>query len=366
MACFPIWRRKSYSAPALAITSANEGLEGFPSYPCFDVYSYEELKSATQGFSASNKIGEGGFGSVYKGQLQDGTDVAVKVLSMESRQGSREFTTEIAALLNVQHENLVKLHGGCIHGAKRILVYELMQNNSLTQILSGGEQSRSKFTWKARRDICLGIARCLAYLHEEVKPYIVHRDIKPGNILIDSNFSPKVSDFGLAKLIPDSATHLSTRVAGTLGYLAPEYAISGHLTRKSDVYSFGVLLLEILSGRCVVDFQLDIGEHYLVEKAWEMYKDGKLLNLIDPAMKVCYPEKEAMQFLLLGLLCVQERPSLRPKMSKAVKMMLNIDEHNLEEIEITRPGIIVDFMNVKIAYKQTTFKSSPFSKFSSN
>nr|DAD27981.1 TPA_asm: hypothetical protein HUJ06_029449 [Nelumbo nucifera] len=213
------------------------------SFPNVHFYSYKELKDATQGFR--NKVGEGGFGSVYKGRLQNGTHVAVKVLSAESNQGEREFMAEIAAMSNVRHENLVRLLGGCVDGNNRILVYEYMENNSVVQILLGGEHNKAKFTWDLRRKICLGVARGLAYLHDEVKPHILHRDIKARNILLDGEFTPKVSDFGLSKLFTDNMTHISTRVAGTL---------------------FGALVMEILSGRPVVDFNLELGEHNLVEK----------------------------------------------------------------------------------------------------
>uniref|UniRef100_A0A7N2MDM1 non-specific serine/threonine protein kinase n=1 Tax=Quercus lobata TaxID=97700 RepID=A0A7N2MDM1_QUELO len=203
-------------------------------------FSHKELKIATNGFHKSNKIGAVGFSSVYKGKLQDDNDVAVKMLSVESSQGLNEFMSEIASLSNIKLENLVKLHGSV--------------------------ENRTKFNWKARRKVSLGIARAVAYIHEEIKPHIVHRDIKASNILLDQHFNPKLSDFGLSKLIPDNNTHISTRVAGTLGYLAPEYATSGRLTRKSDMYSFGVLLLEIVSGRSMIDFDIEIGEYYLVKK----------------------------------------------------------------------------------------------------
>lgn len=184
----------------------------------FTVYSYSELKAATHGFRASNKIGEGGFGSVYKGRLQDGTFMAVKVLSveLESMRGEREFVSEIAALSDIKHENLVNLRGCCVDGAHRLLVYDYMENNSLSLTLLGGEQNRSKFTWTLRKGVSIGIAKGLSYLHEEVSPHVVHRDIKTSNILLDENFTPKIADFGLARLFTENMSHISTRVAGTL------------------------------------------------------------------------------------------------------------------------------------------------------
>ncbi|KAL5740767.1 hypothetical protein ACOSQ2_029947 [Xanthoceras sorbifolium] len=314
----------------------------------FRVFSYNELKTATHGFSTSNKIGAGASGSVYKGRLRDGTIVAVKVLSieLESMKGEREFVSELAALSNMKHENLVTLQGCCIDGASRYLVYDYMENNSLAHTLLGKEQNRLKFSWETRRDIAVGVARGLAYLHEEVEPHIVHRDIKASNILLDQNFSPKVSDFGLSRLLRDNRSHISTRVAGTLGYLAPEYAITGHLTRKSDVYSFGVLLLEIISGRPFVDFDLEQGEHYLVQKAWEVYKDSDLVTLVDPTLDVNYPEAEAVRFLKVGLLCVQENVRLRPIMSTTVNMLTG--DVDIQDVHITQPGL-ADLMDIKLA-----------------
>ncbi|XP_059646887.1 putative serine/threonine-protein kinase isoform X2 [Cornus florida] len=327
----------------------------------FRVFTYNELRVATHSFRESNKIGEGGFGVVYTGRLKDGRVVAVKVLSveLESMRGEREFISEIAALSNVKHENLVTLQGCCIDGANRFLVYDYMENNSLAHAFL--EKNRIKFTWTLRRDISLGVARGIAYLHEEVDPHIVHRDIKATNILLDQNFIPKVSDFGLAKLFRDNASHISTRVAGTLGYLSPEYAITGHLSRKSDVYSFGVLLLEIVSGRPVVDFNLESGEQYLVDKAWEMYNADILLQLVDPVLNRDYVKEEAFRFLKVGLLCVQETTSLRPKMSEAVKMLTN--EINIEAVKVSHPGLVADLMDVKIGQKHS---SNLFSKASTS
>ncbi|PON63068.1 Serine/threonine protein kinase [Trema orientale] len=320
-------------------------------------FKYSELKVATNGFRSSNKIGEGGFGPVYKGRLQDGTTVAVKVLSTESKQGDKEFMSEIASMSKISHENLVKLHGGCIDGPFRILVYEYMENNSLARLLQDGEKSKAPISnWEYRRKLCLGIARGLAYIHEEVHPHIVHRDIKASNIVLDQNFNPKISDFGLSKLFPENITHITTGVAGTLGYLAPEYAISGRLTRKSDVYSFGVLLLEIVSGRSAVDFDLELGEHYLVEKAWEMYKNDKLRNLVqvnsNNSTRNFLEEEEAVRFLKIGLLCVQENSRLRPIMSMAIRMMNK--EIDIDDVEVSPPGLINNIMDLKIAKHKST------------
>ncbi|KAK4478638.1 hypothetical protein RD792_014128 [Penstemon davidsonii] len=314
--------------------------------PNFRVFSYNELKAATQGFK--NKIGEGGFGSVYMGRLVGDNFIAVKVLSVEieSMRGEREFISEIAALSDIKHENLVNLKGCCIDGAQRLLVYDYMENNSLSHTLLGTEQNRAKFTWTLRKNVSLGIARGLCYLHEEVNPHIVHRDIKSSNILLDQNFTAKLGDFGLSKLFRDNVSHISTRVAGTLGYLSPEYAHSGQLTRKADVYSFGVLLLEIVSGRPIVDYHLQYGDQFLVEKAWELYKADNLLELMDSVLKGEFSQEEAKRFLRVGLLCVQQTTKLRPAMSLAVKMLTN--EIDSEDISISQPGLVADLMEVKI------------------
>ncbi|KAF8660072.1 hypothetical protein HU200_058035 [Digitaria exilis] len=212
------------------------------------LFSYAELRSATDNFNRTKKVGRGGFGTVYKGTIRNGREVAVKVLSAESRQGIREFLTEIDVISNVKHPNLVELVGCCVEANNRILVYEYLQNSSLDRALLGSNSEPADFTWSIRSAICIGVARGLAYLHEEIASPIVHRDIKASNILLDKNYIPKIGDFGLAKLFPDNVTHISTRVAGTTGYLAPEYAWHGQLTKKADIYSFGVLVLEIISG----------------------------------------------------------------------------------------------------------------------
>ncbi|VVA16659.1 PREDICTED: probable LRR receptor [Prunus dulcis] len=199
-----------------------------------NTFSYAELRAATEDFNPSNKLGEGGYGPVYKGTLSDGRVVAVKQLSVASHQGKSQFVTEIATISTVQHRNLVKLYGCCIEGSHRILVYEYLENKSLDQALFG--RNDLHLDWPTRFNILLGTARGLAYLHEESKPRIVHRDVKASNILLDAELSPKISDFGWAKLYDDKKTHMSTRVAGTIGYLAPEYAMRGHLTEKADVF----------------------------------------------------------------------------------------------------------------------------------
>ncbi|XP_054800774.1 putative serine/threonine-protein kinase [Prosopis cineraria] len=321
--------------------------QGRESEGTFRVFTYSELKSATQRFDSSNKIGEGGFGTVYKGRLLDGTFVAVKVLSIEldSLQGEKEFVAELGTLGDIKHENLVTLRGCCVEGAHRYLVYEYMENNSLHHYFLGSQEGRMRFNWESRRDICIGVARGLAYLHEEIRPYIVHRDIKARNILLDRRLRPKLSDFGLAKLLRDDKSYVSTQVAGTLGYLAPEYASSGKVTRKSDVYSYGVLVLEIVSGLPVVDPYQDT-ERFLVEKAWSAYEGGDVAKMVDAELKERWPEEEGARFLKVGLLCVQETAKLRPRMTQVVEMLSN--KIDMASVSISKPGVVADLRAIRI------------------
>ncbi|KAJ6324558.1 hypothetical protein OIU76_011790 [Salix suchowensis] len=227
------------------------------------LFAFEELVKATNGFSSQNFLGEGGFGSVYKGYLPDGTDVAVKQLKIGGGQGEREFKAEIEIISRVHHRHLVSLVGYCMFETRRLLVYDYVPNNTLHFHLH--EVGRLALDWATRVKIAAGAARGIAYLHEDCHPRIIHRDIKSSNILLDNNFEAKVSDFGLAKLALDSNTHVTTRVMGTFGYMAPEYASSGKLTEKSDVFSYGVVLLELITGRKPVDASQPLGEESLVE-----------------------------------------------------------------------------------------------------
>ncbi|CAN6444468.1 unnamed protein product [Victoria cruziana] len=284
-------------------------------------FALKQIKAATRNFDEANKIGEGGFGSVYKGYLSDGTIIAVKQLSSKSKQGSHEFITEIGMISALQHPNLVKLYGCCTEGKQLLLVYEYMENNSLAIALFGPEEKRLKLGWPTRCKICIGIARGLAYLHEESALKIVHRDIKSTNVLLDKDLNAKISDFGLAKLHEDEKTHISTRVAGTYGYMAPEYAMHGRLTYKADVYSFGIVALEIVSGQNNVSFK-KLGDYaYLIDWACILQQTGNLLDLVDPALGSAYSKDEVVRMINVALLCANPSPLLRPKMSTVVSML---------------------------------------------
>ncbi|PRQ28901.1 putative protein kinase RLK-Pelle-DLSV family [Rosa chinensis] len=298
-------------------------------------FSHNELKLATNNFHASNKIGQGGFGIVYKGTLKNGRQVAVKTLSARSKQGVREFLNEINTISNVQHPNLVELIGCCVQGADRILVYEYVENNSLDRALLGARNKTIKLDWEKRKAICLGIARGLTFLHEELQPHIVHRDIKASNILLDRDLNAKIGDFGLAKLFPDNITHISTRIAGTTGYLAPEYALGGQLTLRADVYSFGILILEIVGGRSSAKENWGGTEKFLLEWAWQLHEEGRLLELVDPEL-VDYPEEEVLRYMKVAFFCTQAASSRRPLMSQVLDMLSrNI---RLNEKQLTAPG----------------------------
>ncbi|KAH7665635.1 Non-specific serine/threonine protein kinase protein [Dioscorea alata] len=279
-----------------------------------------QIRAATGNFNPENKIGEGGFGPVYKGVLSDGTVIAVKQLSAKSRQGNREFINEIGMISALQHPNLVKLFGCCVERNQLLLIYEYMENNSLANALFGLKNNQLKLDWQTRRRICLGIARGLAYMHEESMLKIVHRDIKATNILLDEDFNAKISDFGLAKLFETDESHVSTRIAGTIGYMAPEYAMRGHLTDKADAYSFGIVVLEIVSGISNANCkQMDFV--HLVDWAYVLQEQGDLLGLVDNNLGPNYCEKEALQMLNLALMCTNPSPSLRPKMSTVVSIL---------------------------------------------
>ncbi|XP_034211900.1 probable leucine-rich repeat receptor-like serine/threonine-protein kinase At3g14840 isoform X4 [Prunus dulcis] len=284
-------------------------------------FSFRQLKAATNNFDKANKIGEGGFGSVYKGLLSDGTVIAVKQLSSKSKQGNREFVNEIGMISALQHPHLVKLHGCCIERNQLLLVYEYMENNSLARALFGPEQSQLKLDWPTRHKICVGIARGLAYLHEESRLKVVHRDIKATNVLLDKNLTPKISDFGLAKLDEEDNTHISTRIAGTYGYMAPEYAMRGYLTDKADVYSFGILVLEIVSGRNNTTYRAKEKSFYLLDWAQLLKGQGKLMDLVDPGLGSDFNKEEMMLTINVALLCCNVTSTVRPTMSSVVSML---------------------------------------------
>ncbi|KAL1821385.1 hypothetical protein ACET3Z_016254 [Daucus carota] len=284
-------------------------------------FSLRHIKAATGNFDHANKIGEGGFGPVYKGRLADGLEIAVKQLSSKSKQGTREFINEIGMISALQHPNLVKLYGCCIEGNQLLLVYEYLENNSLARALFGRDGQRLNLDWVTRKTILLGIARGLTYLHEESRIKIIHRDIKGTNVLLDKDLNAKISDFGLAKLDEEEHTHISTRIAGTVGYMAPEYAMRGYLTDKADVYSFGIVALEIVSGKSNTSYMPKDEFVSLLDWAYVLQEQGSLLEIVDPILGTNYSKQEVISTLNIALLCSSQSASLRPAMSAVVSML---------------------------------------------
>ncbi|OIW13069.1 hypothetical protein TanjilG_17629 [Lupinus angustifolius] len=284
-------------------------------------FTLRDLELATNRFSKDNVIGEGGYGVVYKGQLINGNQVAVKKILNNIGQAEKEFGVEVEAIGHVRHKNLVRLLGYCIEGTHRMLVYEFVNNGNLEQWLHGAMRHHGYLTWEARIKILLGTAKALAYLHEAIEPKVIHRDIKSSNILIDDEFNAKVSDFGLAKLLGAGKSHVTTRVMGTFGYVAPEYANSGLLNEKSDVYSFGVVLLEAISGRDPVDHGRPIQEVNLVDWLKMMVGNRRSEEVVDPNIEVKPSTRALKRVLLTALRCLDPDSEKRPKMGQVVRML---------------------------------------------
>ncbi|AES70278.2 probable serine/threonine-protein kinase PBL23 [Medicago truncatula] len=285
------------------------------------IFTYRELCVATENFQPTNMIGEGGFGRVYKGTIKNTNQiVAVKALDRNGFQGNREFLVEVLILSLLHHPNLVNLVGYCAEGDQRVLVYEYMANGCLEEHLLDLAPGRKPLDWKTRMKIAEGAAKGLEYLHEEANPPVIYRDFKASNILLDENYNPKLSDFGLAKLGPTGEKeHVSTRVMGTYGYCAPEYASTGQLSTKSDVYSFGVVFLEIITGRRVIDNSRPSEEQNLVLWAQPLLRDRKkFTQMADPLLEDKYPIKGLYQALAIAAMCLQEEADTRPLISDVV------------------------------------------------
>ncbi|MCL7051865.1 hypothetical protein MKW94_001200 [Papaver nudicaule] len=287
-------------------------------------FKYEILEKATESFDPSRKLGQGGAGSVFRGTLPDGRTVAVKRLFFNHRQWADEFFNEVNLISGIQHKNLVQLLGCSIEGPESLLVYEHVANKSLDQVIFD-KQATQTLTWRQRFDIVVGTAEGLAYLHAGTQTRIIHRDIKCSNILLDENLTAKIADFGLARRFGADESHLSTGIAGTLSYMAPEYLVRGQLTEKADVYSFGVLVLEIICGKKNNVFLQESGS--ILEEVYKHYKANTLLDSVDPSLEGKFPEKEASDVLQVGLLCTQASIAVRPSMSDVVKMLTDKDFH---------------------------------------
>ncbi|XP_048140196.1 G-type lectin S-receptor-like serine/threonine-protein kinase SD1-1 [Rhodamnia argentea] len=308
-----IWKRRMKSQ---GLPSGMDDID----LPLYDIAT---VAVATNHFSQTNKLGAGGFGSVYKGTLSTGQEVAVKRLSKYSGQGLDEFMNEVLLIARLQHRNLVGLVGCCVEGEERMLIYEYMPNKSLDYFIFDHDRS-SSLAWKRRFDIVLGIARGLLYLHQDSKLQVIHRDLKTSNILLDADMNPKISDFGLARVFRGDGTEAETRrIVGTYGYMSPEYAFDGKFSVKSDVFSFGVLLLEIVSSKRNRGFQHPKHHHTLLGHAWMLWSEGRATELIDESVRASFVESQAERCIQVGLLCAQKFPKDRPMMSSVVFMLAN-------------------------------------------
>nr|GLL22460.1 putative serine/threonine-protein kinase [Ipomoea trifida] len=308
MGCFSFLFHKKIPSPTAHLSDHEEDLYGLRNV---SIFSYKDLRVATDDFSPTSKIGEGGFGCVYKGRLKNGNMAAIKVLSTKSRQGVQEFLTEIQVISDIEHENLVKLYGCCVEDDHRILVYNYLENNSLAHAL----------LVTSLHSYCITLSICPSlWIMKRVK------NVKTSGALLSIKLIFLFSCFR--------------------GYLAPEYAIRGHLTRKADIYSFGVLLIEIVCGRCNTNTRLPIEEQFLLERVWRLYESQELVLLVDTTMDGAFDAEQACKFLQIGLLCTQDAPKLRPSMSRVVKMLTGEMEVNKDTI--TKPGLITDFMDLKI------------------
>ncbi|PON32771.1 Mitogen-activated protein kinase kinase kinase [Parasponia andersonii] len=329
----------SYPAPSASSSSGSEKpppppIPGMALGLSQSTFTYEVLAKATEGFSTANLLGEGGFGYVHKGVLPNGKVVAIKQLKAGSGQGEREFQAEVEVISRVHHRHLVSLVGYCSTGAQRMLIYEFVPNSTLEFHLHG--KGRPTMSWPTRMKIALGSARGLTYLHEDCQPKIIHRDIKAANILLDYEFEAKVADFGLAKFSLDTDTHVSTRVMGTFGYLAPEYASSGKLTDKSDVFSFGVVLLELITGRHPIDKTHFFTDDSMVEWArpllMQTLEHGNFDGLVDKKLQNDYNSSEMIRMVACACACVRRSARLRPRMSRIVRALEgNISLDDLSE-----------------------------------
>ncbi|CAI0422430.1 unnamed protein product, partial [Linum tenue] len=310
--------------------------------PSWRIFSLKELHAATNNFNYDNKLGEGGFGSVYWGQLWDGSQgnlnmviiqIAVKRLKVWSNKAEMEFAVEVEILARVRHKNLLSLRGYCAEGQERLIVYDYMPNLSLLSHLHGQHSSECLLDWKRRMNIAIGSAEGIAYLHHHATPHIIHRDVKASNVLLDSNFLAQVADFGFAKFIPDGATHVTTRVKGTLGYLAPEYAMLGKASESCDVYSFGILLLELCSGKKPLEKVNATVKRTITEWALPLASSKKFDEVADPRLDGKFDAEEMKRIVLVALVCAHNKPEKRPTMVEVVELLKGESKEKLSELE---------------------------------
>ncbi|XP_042468909.1 receptor-like serine/threonine-protein kinase SD1-8 isoform X1 [Zingiber officinale] len=339
------WRKKKHD-----IYFDDDAQEEDLDLPIYDLYTIAE---ATNNFSESNKLGQGGYGPVYKGKLMDGQEIAVKRLSMTSTQGAHEFKNEVTVIAKLQHRNLVRLLGCCIEARERMLIYEFMPNGSLDALLFDKAKS-GLLDWKTRYNIIVGIARGLLYLHHDSRLRIIHRDMKASNILLDEHMDPKISDFGMARTFRGDDIEANTmRIVGTYGYMSPEYAMNGMFSIKSDVFSFGILILEIISGRRNRGVYNSPFHMNLLSDVWNLWEDGEALKLVDESIAHSFVATEVLSCIKCGLLCVQEQPMDRPMMNTILKM-LDTDVSLLPE---PSPSRFINLRDPLESDSSTTIKS---------
>nr|XP_016499721.1 PREDICTED: putative receptor-like protein kinase At4g00960 isoform X2 [Nicotiana tabacum] len=318
----PLWQ----SPPPLPPSPPPTGIHGDDTTTAESLqYDFSAIQAATDNFSNANKLGQGGFGPVYKGKLPNGQEVAVKRLSVGSGQGDLEFKNEVLLVARLQHRNLVRLRGFCLDGTERLLVYEFVPNASLDHFLFDSVKRR-QLDWEKRYKIIGGIAKGILYLHEDSRLRIIHRDLKASNVLLDADMNPKISDFGMARLFTLDETQGNTsRIVGTYGYMAPEYAMHGQFSVKSDVFSFGVLVLEILSGQRNTRFRNGESVEDLLSYAWTNWREGTSSNLIDPILRGSSGiVRDITRCIHIALLCVQENAADRPTMAAVVLMLSSL------------------------------------------
>ncbi|KAK1430753.1 hypothetical protein QVD17_13725 [Tagetes erecta] len=317
------------------------------------LFSFASIMAATGDFSIENKLGQGGFGPVYKGKLSDGQEIAIKRLLRTSGQGLVEFKNELILIAKLQHKNLVRVLGCCIHGEEKMLIYEYMPNKSLDFFLFD-ESRKAELDWPRRFNIIEGIAQGLLYLHKYSRMRVIHRDLKASNILLDENMNPKISDFGIARIFKEDETAVVTnRVVGTYGYMSPEYAMEGIFSVKSDIFSFGVLILEIISGRRNSTFVHLDRTYNLIGYAWELWQQGNnTLELEDPTLRSTCVVQQFLRTVHVALLCVQDTAMDRPTTSYMISMLLN------DTISLPAPKRPA-FFNGRVESNSTLEESTP-------
>ncbi|RZC57582.1 hypothetical protein C5167_004890 [Papaver somniferum] len=301
----------------------------------WEVYSLKELLQATNNFHEDHKIGEGGFGSVYWGRTSKGDEIAVKRLKAVTMKAEMEFAVEVEILGRVRHKNLLGLRGFYVGGDERLIVYNFMPNHSLITHLHGHLAADVLLDWPRRMNIVLGSAEGLVYLHHEANPHIIHRDIKASNVLLDAKFEAKVADFGFAKLIPEGVSHVTTRVKGTLGYLAPEYAMWGKVSESCDVYSFGILLLEIISGKKPLEKLPGGIKRDIIQWVTPYVEKANYNDIVDPRLKGNFNKEELKNAVEIALRCTA-KPEKRPSMIEVVDRLKNgiISTHKKEVMQV--------------------------------